>query len=75
MVLILNDSKIIFPKNVLTFTDRWSRDLPVFQLVVDANHQNVIPRNPTEGWTRVLVPVAPVAHGYLGPRGSSTVTL
>jgi len=67
--ILLDDGKNTIPqKRVLTFTDRGSGDLPVFQLVVDADHQHVVPRNPTEGRTRVLVvPVAPGDLGFGGP--------
>lgn len=39
---------------VLTLADRWFRYLPVLQLVVNADHQHVIPRNQTEVHTYIV---------------------
>ncbi len=67
-----NNNKKVIDKNVLTFADRWFSDLPVFQLVVDANHQHLVQRNQTGGWTCSLACIVPL--GNLGSGGSPQVS-
>lgn len=53
-LLVSNLVLINYSSAVLTLADRWFRYLPVLQLVVNADHQHVIPRNQTEVHTYIV---------------------
>lgn len=58
----------------LTLTDRWFGDLPVLQLVVDADHQHVVPRNPTEVHTHIVHATVTFSTHSFGFAGSEVRT-